>query len=275
METLLQTVVIIFMLFLCALCLFAVLVIARDIIAESGARRRREEERRNIQVKEVELPKCEPVAVAAPEVHVLELPAKEEEPIPEPVEEVNEEPAAEPEPVEEEPAAEAEDDENSVTFSKSHNMTMESRYAALSSEFKGYFDQVVRHAMSKDGVKVNETTSYYDYKIGAKRVMRISIKRGEIVCEFTFIDRDFNTYARANNIKVKPSATSIRVTEASAVGVAKDGIDVVCAQIAEEKEYKKELAREKRRERRRQKANDTENSEERAENASSEEVANV
>ena len=266
METLLQAVIIIFMLFLCALCLFAVLVIARDIIAESAARRRREEERRNIQVKEVEPLKCEPVAVAAPEIHVSELPAKEEE--------AKEEPAEVPEAVEEAPEADAED-ENSVTFSKSHNMTMESRYAALSSEFKGYFDEVVRHALSKEGIKVNETTSYYDYKIGAKRVMRISIKRGEIVCEFTFIDRNFNTYAHANNIKVKPSATAIRVTEASAVGVAKDGIDVVCAQIAEEKEYKKELAREKRRERRRQKASNTENSEERAENASAEEVANV
>ncbi len=272
METLLQAVIIIFMLFLCALCLFAVLVIARDIIAESGARRRREEERRNIQAKEVEPLKCEPVAVAAPEAHVFELPAKEEEPTSEPEEEAKEEPVTEPEPIEEEPVAEAEEDGNSVTFSKSHNMTMKSRYAALSSEFKGYFDQVVRHAMSKDGVKVNETTSYYDYKIGAKRVMRISIKRGEIVCEFTFIDRDFNTYARANNIKVKPSATSIRVTEASAVGVAKDGIDVVCAQIAEEKEYKKELARERRRERRRQKANDAENSEESVENVPAEET---
>ncbi len=249
METLLQAVIIIFMLFLCALCLFAVLVIARDIIMESTARRRREEERKNIQVKENESPKYEP------EIHVLEIPAKEE-PVSEPEDEVN----AESEPELDIPR-EPKDDENSVTFSKSHNMTMESRYAALSSEFKGYFDEVVSHAMSKEGVKVNETTSYYDYKIGAKRVMRISIKRGEIVCEFTFIDRDFNTYARANNIKVKPSATSIRVTEASAVGVAKDGIDVVCAQIAEEKEYKKELARERRRERRRQKANASEKSE--------------
>lgn len=271
METLLQTVVIIFMLFLCALCLFAVLVIARDIIAESAARRRREEERKNIQIKEAEPPKYEPIAACEPQVHVFDLPREETKE--EPAQEAESEAVAEAE-AEDEP--EPCEDENSVTFSKSHNMTMESRYAALSSEFKGYFDEVVRHAMSKEGIKVNETTSYYDYKIGAKRVMRISIKRGEIVCEFTFIDRNFNTYAHANNIKVKPSATAIRVTEASAVGVAKDGIDIVCAQIAEEKEYKKELAREKRRERRRQKANEAANSEESGDaNATEEEVANV
>lgn len=257
METLLCAVIIIFMLFLCALCLFAVLVIARDIITESSARRRREEERKSTELKKDEEPKCETVAVSE-----LEAPAEEE----------NEETK----PSDKTQTDEDSDDENSVTFSKSLNMTMESRYAALSSEFKSYFDEVVRHAMSKEGVKVNETTSYYDYKIGAKRVMRISIKRGEIVCEFTFIDRDFNTYAHANNVKLKPSATSIRVTEASAVGVAKDGIDLVCAQIAEEKEYKRELARAKRRERRRQKANASEKSEQEViVEASEEETVNV
>ncbi len=257
METLLQAVIIIFMLFLCALCLFAVLVIARDIIMESSARRGREEGRKNIEVKEDEEQKCETVAESE-----SETPAEEEK--------------EETEPSDKAQTDEDNEDENSVTFSKSHYMTMESRYAALSSECKGYFDEVVRHVLSKEGVKVNETASYHDYKIGAKKVMRISIKRGEIVCEFTFIDRSFNTYAHANNIKFKPSATSIRVTEASAVGVAKDGIDIVCAQIAEEKEYKKELARERRRERRRQKASESGKSEQEViVEASEEETVNV
>ena len=84
------------------------------------------------------------------------------------------------------------------------------------------------------------------------RVVRMMIKRGEIVCEFNFIDRDIIDYANASNVKMKQSATTIKVLEASAVGVAKDGIDLVCTQIAEDKEYKKELAREKRKEKRRQ-----------------------
>ena len=50
---------------------------------------------------------------------------------------------------------------------------------------------------------------------------------------------------------MKKSATTVRVSEGSAVGVVKDGIDLVCSQIAEDKERKKELAREKRREKRR------------------------
>lgn len=56
---------------------------------------------------------------------------------------------------------------------------------------------------------------------------------------------------------MKPSATAVKVNEPAAVGVAKDGIDLVCQQIEEEKEYKKQLAREKRREQR-QKAKEAE-----------------
>ena len=40
MEMMLQTVIIVFMLFLCSLCLFAVLVIARDMVAESMGKRK-------------------------------------------------------------------------------------------------------------------------------------------------------------------------------------------------------------------------------------------
>ena len=40
MEVMLQTVIIVFMLFLCSLCLFAVLVIARDMVAESMGKRK-------------------------------------------------------------------------------------------------------------------------------------------------------------------------------------------------------------------------------------------
>ena len=83
------------------------------------------------------------------------------------------------------------------------------------------------------------------------------IKRGEVVCEFIFIDKDFKNYANANNVKMKPSATTVKINEPAAVGVAKDGIDLVCQQIEEEKEYKKQLAREKRREQR-QKAKEAE-----------------
>lgn len=249
MEGMLQAVVVVFMLFLCSLCLFAVVVIVRDMIYEN-AKTRRARAREDRDYERV-LKALEEAADKTPEaIPVVAQPVVVE--APEPTVVVVEAPAAPVAPAEEAPALEvpAEDD-GAVAFS-ANTLTMEEKYATLSSEFKRYFDEIIKHALSKEGVKESKHNSSYDYKIGAYRVVRMMIKRGEIVCEFNFIDRDIIDYANASNVKMKQSATTIKVLEASAVGVAKDGIDLVCTQIAEDKEYKKELAREKRKEKRRQ-----------------------
>lgn len=182
-----------------------------------------------------------PVAVPEPEVVVEEV-----------VAEVSEEPASEPET----PVAPVEEDENSVKFS-TNQLTMAEKYAMLSKEYKGYFNEIVKHALGKEGTKETQARNYYDYKIGLTRLVRMSIKRGEIVCEYIFIDRDFKNYASQADLKLKSSATAIKVTDPAAVGVAKDGIDLVYQQYLEEKEYKKQQAREKRRARRQQNAEET------------------
>lgn len=256
MEGMLQAVVIVFMLFLCSLCLFAVIVIVRDIIREHGKARRAEDLAELYATIDVEK-LAEHIAKASASAKIEE----EEEEEPGPViltDEPESEPTPEPAPapvevvaeVEQAQPAEAQDDENAVVFSR-QTLTLEERYATLSTEFKRHFDDIIRHAMAKEGVKELKYSNYYDYKIGSYKVLRITIKRGDIVCEFQFLDRDFLNYANASNVKMSKSATSIKVTEPSAVGAVKDGIDLVCAQIAEDKEYKKNLAREKRREKRR------------------------
>ena len=247
MEDMLQAVVIVFMLFLCSLCLFAVIVIVRDIIHEN-AKNRRAREMKEIydRLDAVELAEF----LAKANDNRAEEDKIEEEVIPEPVveeavEEISEEPVAE-----EQENVPAVEDENAVMFSR-HTLTLEERYATLSTEFKRYFDDIIRHAMAKEGVRELKYSNHCDYKIGSYKVLRITIKRGEIVCEFQFLDRDFLNYANSSNVKMKQSATTVKVTEPSAVGAVKDGIDLVCTQIAEDKEYKKNLANEKRREKRR------------------------
>lgn len=253
MENMLQIVVIVFMLFLCALCLFAVVVIVRDIIHESAlARREREREEKQLtatpaQPEPVQVV-VQPAVIPAPALDpapVAEEPA--EAPVVEETAVIEEAPAEE---IAVAVAEEEEDDPDAVSFNRV-SLTMEEKYGTLSTEFKRYFDDIVKHAISKEGVKESKRSGSYDYKIGAYKVLRMMIKRGEIVCEFNFIDRDFNNYASESNVRIKQSATQVRVLEASAVGVVKDGIDLVCQQIAEDKEHKKELAREKRREKRR------------------------
>ena len=238
LQNVLPVVLIVFMMFLCALCLFAVIVIARDIVHESARSRRERRYERELAKERESAKEPAPVKEPEPEVTVPE-PVKEPEPVETPPTEPEEEPAL--------------DEDGAVTFA-THTLTIEEKYATLSLEFKRYFDDIIRHVLAKDGIKELKHTGSYDYKIGAYRVLRIMIKRSEIVCEFTFIDRDFADLTSANNVRVKQSATTLRISEASAVGVAKDCIDRVCAQIAEDKEHKKELAREKRRERRRAQA---------------------
>ena len=219
MSIVLEIMLMIFMVFLSMLCLFCILVIVRDIVREAA----RQSEKKG---KEV----TENIVISQEDA---------------PVDVITEETA----PEAEETAPEEEHDDSEVTFNKSR-LTMAEKYASISSTYREYFDAIVRHALTKEGVREFKNNNYYDYKIGAQRLVRILIKRGEVVCEFMFVDRDFKNYASANNVKMKPSATSVKVIEPSAVGVAKDGIDLVCQQIAEEKEYKKQLAREKRREQR-------------------------
>lgn len=263
-DNVLQVMLIAFMFFLCALCLFAVIVIARDIVYESAKNRRdREKEDRleRLEAQErLKLYEAEPVIAHSEKP--LDKPEETEkiEPMQEKADEATRvakekvealvEVAATENVAEAEEAETEEADEGAVSFNRV-NLTLEEKYATLSSEFKRFFDDIVRHAVAKDGVKEFKKSGSYDYKIGAYKVLKLNIKRGEIVCYFNFIDRDFNSYANESNVKIKQSATVVRVLEASAVGVVKDGVDLVCQQIAEDKERKRALANEKRREKRR------------------------
>jgi len=250
MNVLLQAMIVVFMLFLCALCLFAVVVIARDIIYENARRRERIEAQSKPNAATNEHAPAEAAQKPQPEPQPEPQPAPVEAPVETKAEAKVEEVAVTAEPLEAPVEADlADEDPNSVAFSR-NTLTMEERYMTLSTEFKRYFDDIVNHTLQKPGVKETKKTSAYDYKIGYQRVIKISIRRSEIVCEFNFIDKDFDQYANASDVKIKRAATVVRVSEPSAVGVVKDGIDLVCTQIEELKEQKKELAKEKRRQRR-------------------------
>jgi hypothetical protein len=199
----------------------------------------------------VEAPVAEPVAAIAAEDPTPVVVAEEP---------VVEEPVAE-EPAAEEAAAEeaAEEDENAVVFRASNDETLEDRYLALSSEEKGYYDTILFHAVGKEGSKRNRNTKYEDVKIGNTRLVRLRIKRGVIICEFTLYNTDFKNYINENKLSVKQAPTILKVTDEAAVQAAVDSIDMVVTHIAEEKEYKKQLAREKRKQARLQAAEAEEN----------------
>ena len=243
----------VFMVVVSIMALFAVMVVFRDVVLEILRQRHERDNKRDADAEKktepapvveapvapVPAPVEEPVAVAAAPV---EEPAAEEEPVEEPV---AEEPAAE-EPAAEEAVEEA-DAEGTITFSAGQRQTLEEKYLALSSEARGWYDEIIKYAAVVEGSKRFKNVRYEEYKVGKNRLVRLLIKRGVIQCEFILHNSDFKNYINENKISVKQSATTMLVEDAATVDAVKNSIDIVVAAIAEEKEYKKQLAREKRR----------------------------
>ena len=139
-----------------------------------------------------------------------------------------------------------EDATGKISFSTGQQQTLEEKYLALTSEQKGWYDEIVKYAAAVEGSKRYKNLRYEEYKVGKNRLVRMLIKRGVIHCEFILHNSDFKNYISENKISVKQSATTMLVDSAATVGAAKNSISIVVAAIAEEKEYKKKLAREKR-----------------------------
>lgn len=183
----------------------------------------------------LEAQKEAPVVVAAP---VVEEPAVVEEPVVE--EPVVEEVA---QTVEEEVVEEEKPD---VAFNTTAKDTLEEKYLALSAEQKGYYDEIALYAANKEDAKRFKNLRYEEFKIGKSRLVRMLIKRGQIVCEFIMYNSDFKNYVNENKVAVKQAATVIKITDEAAVQAAKDSMDIVVNTINEEKEYKKQQAKERR-----------------------------
>ena len=242
----------VFMVVVSIMALFAVMVVFRDVVSEVlEARRERDRTDRSIIeyaekiISEAEAkdaaPAPAPVVVAEPApAPVCECaPAVEEAPV--------EEPKEEPVTVVE---AEDEDDEpaeGTISFAAGQRQTLEEKYLALTSEQKGWYDEIVKYATLVEDSKRFKNARYEEYKVGKNRLVRMLIKRGVIQCEFILHNSDFKNYISENKISVKQSATTMLVESAATVAAVKSSIDIVVNAIAEEKEYKKALAKEKRR----------------------------
>ena len=256
----------VFMVVVSVMALFAVMVVFRDVISEVlAARRDREQTDRSIIayaekiINEAKEKEKETATVAAPAPTSapapIPAPAVVEEPAPEPV--VEEAPApveapaeetpAEPAAKEEEPAAEETKPEGNITFSTGQQQTLEEKYLALPAEKRGWYDAIIKYALAVEGSKRIKNARYEEYKVGMNRIVRVTIKRGVIQCEFILHNSDFKNYVNEKKITVKQAATTMLVETAETVEAVKSSIDIVVAAIAEEKEYKKQLAREKRR----------------------------
>lgn len=260
-----DAVYIVFMVLVCFFCVFCMGIALMDMVGEAMNRKKRRQveaealtqaaidaakEKKEEAPAPVAVEEPAPVVVAEvtepePETPVEEAPVEEEAPAEEIVEV-----EAETEPAE----GEVEDD-GSVSFKIGNVETLDDKYHALSAEEKGYYDAILFHAIGKEGAKRFRTTRYEEIKVGRTRLVRLSIKRGVITCEFTLYNTNFKNYVDENKLSVKHASTVLKVSDQAAVKAATDSIDIVVQNIAEEKEYKKQQAREKRKQARLAKEN--------------------
>lgn len=242
-----ETIFIIFMAFASLVCLFAISVILRDVVLEMLDKRRKD--------KAAEAAPVVQQVQTAPVTEVVPAPQPQIAPEPtvavvQPVQPVEEQQIDVADEEDDTVATDVDDAEDNVVFSASVKQTLEEKYLELGSAERGYYDEIVKYAANVEGARRFKNTSYEEYKIGKNRIVRLSIKRGVIHCEFMLPNTDFQSFVSENKIRVKQSATVVKVTDADVVAAVKTGIDVAAKTVAEEKERKKQLAREKRREKR-------------------------
>lgn len=214
--------------------LFSVALVFRDFVLDERQRRRKAAD----QQPQPQVPTviC-PVAMAQP----VAEPAPVAEPVAEPAAEPVAEPQPEPVATRAEPTIDL-DDESTVAFS-AVSQSLDEKYLELEPEFKGYYDEIVRCAMSVSGSKRFKNASYEEYKVGSNRLVRIKIKRGIVICELVIPNLAFKSYINSNKVAMKQAPATIKVTDEQSLNAVKHSMGIAMQAIEEERAYKKEQAK--------------------------------
>lgn len=137
--------------------------------------------------------------------------------------------------------------EGQIRFSADPKQSHKAKYMALDSVQKAWYDEIAAYANSVEEVKHVTANAYDEYRLFGKRVIRMRIKKGTVICEFIIANPNFSRYVSTNKVAVKQAPTSFKLLEARDVGVAKDSIDIAVRTIQEEREEAKRREKERRR----------------------------
>lgn len=138
-----------------------------------------------------------------------------------------------PELVEELPAL---SDKKKTDFSTFANLPIERKYLNLPAEHRAWFDELEFYASSIPGIHQFSNTAYEDFKIGRALIVRLTIKRGAVQCEFSLVHDAFRQEENGDTKAV----TVIRVNNPDAFEKAKRSIDMAVASSEEERRQRKE-----------------------------------
>lgn len=143
--------------------------------------------------------------------------------------------------------------EGSVAFNAT-KATHWQKYADLSTEDQARYDEIARYAAAVPQVKNVKSDRAEEFKLYTKRLVRLIIKRGAVMCEFTIPNEQFSKYVEDNKVSVKHATSVLKVTSEKDVAAAKDAIDIAVNAVMAERARRHEQELERRREARRRKA---------------------
>lgn len=223
---------IVFMSFVSIMCVFAMLIVLRDLIWNERQKRGKEDKPSRI-TKEKEKPT-----------------AKEVEKV-EPIEE----PEAVVEATLEEPTEPIKDIEVAVTFVPPKRKTLSEMYEELPRVYRGFYDEIAKHAEEcADVTRHVKNDSYEEWKIGVARLVRLKIKKGMVISEFILQNSEMKEHIQESNVSVKQALTAVKLEDHNSVLFVIKSMDLVVKVLAEERERKKEERAKARREKRKAEA---------------------
>ncbi len=216
---------IVFMSFVSIMCVFAMLIVLRDLI--ENKRKRNDGDVATKPEAEPEPVEKTPDPVVKPESEVESLPKDDT----------------------------TTDDTDKVvaTFVTAEKKSLAEKYAELPRVYRSFYDEVANHAEQATGVTRHiKNDSYEEWKIGSARLVRLKIKKGLVIAEFNLQNSEMKEHILESKVDVKQSATVVKLEDHGAVVFVMDSIDLVVKVLADEKERKKAERTKARREKRKQ-----------------------
>ena len=152
-------------------------------------------------------------------------------------------------------AADDDDDRERVVIS-ANVRTFDEAYAELPDESRELFDKVKDYALSKEGTREAKMSNGVCVKYGSKKVVRLTVRRGNPVAMFVLENEMLKDFRRTanSNAKLKVHETELVIREEADLDTAFKMVDITVEQIGKDIEAAKERRREARRARRAQRA---------------------
>lgn len=132
-----------------------------------------------------------------------------------------------------------------ATIIQTRFATFEEAYKALDVKQKGLMDSVRRYVLNKPGAEERMTTAGIHIKIGARSLVRLTVRRGMTIALFLLGNDLLKNYRKkdADDVKIKVKPMELKIRDVKEMEAAKQMVDLVIQQMEREKQAQREARR--------------------------------